>query len=359
LLLLLPIIGRGRLSAFDADLIDLELPLTKSRLELERKKDAKREEIRKTERDVQSKLDDVRDRLRELDRRREKLFAKGKVPAQAELDEIEKERTGLFKEQTDLSRENETLRDESQKLQAGTYKEIRAEVEKYEQAQQEHARKRDKLDLERRAAEAANLRWNYWFQWGQLGGVLVLIVGSIGYLSNRQSTVRRVVGAIAIGAVVLLIVAKMNSGRGVLLSLGGAGGDKGLSAYNLSTPQDTLLAEMDMVLNNDIHAWVELRDTNNMKLTDELQLVREKKDTLKVHKQVQWQDQMLLFVSFQRQHHTTYAVEALERVPGQERWRPNFLASEQVKGSDPVLGQEIEQWKNRGSPPPTSKSKNS
>ena len=64
------------------------------------------------------------------------------------------------------------------------------------------------------------VRWGFAYQLGLLFAVLVLVVGAVGYVSARQSLVRRIVGAIAIAAVVLLIVARMNGGRGVLLSVG-------------------------------------------------------------------------------------------------------------------------------------------
>jgi hypothetical protein len=345
LFLLLPIIGRGRLSAIDADQLDLDAPVTKARQELDQKKSEKRDEIRKNERDVQAKQDDVRDRQKELDDRRQKLFAAGKQPEKGEIEAIDKEQMKLRDEQGALDREREKYRDQSRKLDDGTTKELRAEVEKLEHAQRENAKKRAPLELERSNVEASTLRWNYRFQWGQLIGVLVLLIGSVGYLSSRQSMVRRVVGAIAIGAVVLLIVAKMNNGRGVFLTMGAAGGgDKGLSAYNLSTPRDALVADMDMLLNNDVHAYAELRD-----LGDQLRLVRQKKDTMKVHKEVKWKDQVLLFVSFQMDDRMTYAVEAMEHVPGKGRWRPHFISPQQVKGSDPALAQEMEHW-NKGSP---------
>jgi hypothetical protein len=347
--LLLPIIGRGRLSAIEADQIELDVPVTKARQELEQKKTEKRDEIRKNERDVQAKLDDIPDRQKELDARRDKLFAKaqaeGKQPDKADIDAIDREREKLRQEQDSLQREREKYQDQKRKLEADTSKELRGEVEKLEQAQRENAKKRGPLELERSALEANLLRWNYRFQWGQLVGVLVLLVGSVGYLSNRHSVVRRVVGAIAIGAVVLLIVAKMNNGRGVFLTMGNAaGGDKGLSAYNLSTPRDALVADMHMLLNNDVHAYAEFRGFG-----DQLRQIREKRDTIKVHKEAKWKEQVLLFVSFQMDDRMTHTVEAMERVPGKGRWRPRMISPDQVKGSDPALAKEMEHW-NKGSP---------
>jgi hypothetical protein len=346
LFLLLPVIHRAGVGSIDAAEIDLEVSLTKARQDLERKKDVEREDMRKKERDLKFKMNEMQERIQELEQRRNKL-----TPS-PELDDLNKQIDSLRQEQDALIKQNTAVAEERQKLESSLTRKFRDDEDKIDKEERDNAKKRDKLELDRRAAEATMLRWSYWYQWGQLGGVLLLLIGSVGYLSGRQSVVRRVVGAVAIGAVILLVVAKMNSGRGVLLSMGGSGGaGKGLSAYNLSTPRDTAMAELDMVLNNDLLALVELRDPPGQEiLARELQFVREKKATLKVHKEAKWKGLMLLFVSFQKDHKTTHEVEALEFVPEKGRWRPNFVSLEAVRATDPQLAREMEQWLGRSLP---------
>jgi hypothetical protein len=58
----------------------------------------------------------------------------------------------------------------------------------------------DELDIRRSMEEVeVNIALaSYWYRWGMFAGYVLLAIGSIGYLHPRQSTTRRVVGAIII-----------------------------------------------------------------------------------------------------------------------------------------------------------------
>ena len=216
---LLPAIHRSWINSMEAAGMDLDLPIAKARQELQRKKDDKLEEVRKKEKELKYKQDDIHDRRLELDQR-EKDLVKSNAPKE-QFDALGRDRENLTKEEDALFRDSDRIREERQKLEASLSKQYRADEDKIEQDERERTRKRDKLELDKRAAEVNLVRWSFVYQVGLLFGLLVLVVGSVGYISSRQSLVRRIVGAIAIAAVVLLVVARMNGGRGVLLGLGG------------------------------------------------------------------------------------------------------------------------------------------
>lgn len=71
---------------------------------------------------------------------------------------------------------------------------------------------RDNWEQERRdlqltidESKITNDKWEYWYRWGMLIGFILLALASLGYLRPEQPTIRRVVGAIVLVAMVLLV----------------------------------------------------------------------------------------------------------------------------------------------------------
>jgi hypothetical protein len=212
----LPAVDRAAAKSLDAELLELKLTSTKARQELDQKKEEKRQDLRKKERELQYKYDELSERRQELDRRRTK--SKGD---KGEMDDLQREEDVLRRDEKGLFKESEQLREEREKLESSLKKTFREDLERLDKTEKDGIKKQDKLALQQQAAAATSLRLDYWCQGGQLLGLLVLMVGSVGYLSAKQSLVRRIVGAIVLGVVVLLLVAKLNGGRGVILGLSG------------------------------------------------------------------------------------------------------------------------------------------
>ncbi len=345
LFLLAPSLDRAFAETYSAREIELNLPVTKAKQELERKKDEKREELRKKEKENQYKQNDLRDRRRDLDKRSNQLYSKPNPP-QSEQDALRKESDELNKEEQAAYKEADKLREDRDKLEAGLGKQFREESDKIEQDEREVRKKKDQLELDRLTSSAGLIKRSAWYQGGLLIGVLILMVGSVGYLSSRQSMVRRVVGAIAIGAVVLLIAARMNSGRGVLLGMGGGGGGSGASAYNLSTPRDAYAALPDMFIDGNLHAVLAVQQFPDNR--DIVQQMQEMKDTLKIHKEVPWQDYVILFTTHQERGKTLYNAEAMKFDRERGIWRHVVaFTSFHIEDSNKALADEVRHWRDQ------------
>jgi hypothetical protein len=349
LFLLAPAIDRAFAETNRAKEIELDLPVTKARQDLKRKKEEKLEDVRKKERELNYKQDDLNERNRDWDKRNNQLYSKGNPP-QKDVEAMQKEKEGLNKEQDALYKDGDRIREERTKVESGLNKDFRADEEKINQDERDNAKKRDQLELDRISSGAGFIRRSAWYQGGLLVGVLILMVGSVGYLSSRQSMVRRVVGAIAIGAVVLFIAARMNSGRGVLLGMnaGGGGGGGNLAAYDLSTPSNAYASLPKMVLNNDFHSLIAME--NRPGGADFLKQMEDMQATLKFHKEVHFEDSVILFVSFEDRGKTVHRTEGMRFDPVKNIWQLHPVFDFTVEKTNPSLAREMREWNQRDLP---------
>jgi hypothetical protein len=347
----LPIVERAGLASLEAAAIDADLPYTKARQELDRKKEEKRDDVRRKDRELQFKRDEVGAKRRDIDRRRNQLYSKPAAPPQAEIDALRKEEDALHKEEEEaLYREEDQLRDERQKLENSLSKTFKEESDKLDREQKARNERRDRLELDRRAAEAASLRRGYWYNWGLFAGLLVLMAGAVGYLSDRNSAMRRAVGAVVLAGLALLVVAKLNSGRGVLFAQEPAHGNPSdpLAAYNLTSPRNTLASALDMVADEDFYALIALFDEGGVhNLRDVVGKVRQFRSSVQVHKEVRWGDNVTMFITYQIDQRTGRATPTVHYDARTGTWRPVYSYQLNVFQANPELAQEMVAWGDR------------
>lgn len=66
-------------------------------------------------------------------------------------------------------------------------------------------RERHDLELTINEIRVAHDKWEYWYRWGMLLGFILLAFGALGFLQPEEPTIRRIVGAIVLVAMVLLV----------------------------------------------------------------------------------------------------------------------------------------------------------
>jgi hypothetical protein len=101
-------------------------------------------------------------------------------------------------------------------------KENASEDEKKRRQQQKESWEREKSSLEEdlEAAEIGQRRATYWYRYGTLLGFVLLAFGSLGYLDPRQPLIRRILGCVVLGAILLSVLNGL-SGLGIHFDLGG------------------------------------------------------------------------------------------------------------------------------------------
>jgi hypothetical protein len=88
--------------------------------------------------------------------------------------------------------------------------------EKRKQAKERWAKEKSGLEEDLEDAELARRRWPYWYRWGMLFGLALCGAGALAYIRPSEPPVRRILGAIVLGAIILSFI-----GGGVRLDLGG------------------------------------------------------------------------------------------------------------------------------------------
>ncbi len=114
---------------------------------------------------------------------------------------------------------------------------------------------------------------------------------------------------------------------------------KGIEGYDLSSPEGALRSELKMQLNQDIRARIQLDAMKKGKT------VREKLETLKVHRTSDYAGKKLLFVSFTDNGISKYDVEAAEKDADTGMWLHTFVSIYDIE--DSALQEAAERWEDK------------
>jgi len=114
---------------------------------------------------------------------------------------------------------------------------------------------------------------------------------------------------------------------------------KGLDAYDFTSPKLAMLSEIDMKLNQDIRAAFELQ---LMRAGDEL---REKRNTLKVHKEATYQGKKILFISFSKNGVPKHDIASYEKDAASGFWSSSYVSTYNL--DDDALEKSIKDWKSK------------
>jgi hypothetical protein len=195
---------------------DNTAPWQKTAIELEQKRDKKLEDFRKKERDLEYRREDLDDRQRELDRRENGFTGD---TSQETRDALKKDRDKLKEDRDKLAKDQQNVQNDRQALNYKVNKELRSDLEKLDKDKKdwEYSAKLKRLEVSQSANNVLGRAW--WYTVGLLFATILLMLGAIGYLSPKQPTLRRVVGAITIGAIILMVAARMNGGSSVLFGI--------------------------------------------------------------------------------------------------------------------------------------------
>jgi hypothetical protein len=215
--LALPKIDDARINGFSARTREGDIPFDRKIREITHKYEDKRQELDEPAKKKQEQIDSLNDRILELQTRANDSAADetARQAAQTELTKVQKERT-------DAETERTKLEDEATRKKNIQDREERKEKDKLKRDRKKWDREKEVImEEEKVEAEVHKDSWNYWYQWATMAGFVLLSVGALGYLSPRESTMRRVVGSIVLVAIVILIVQKFADARGLLFYLGG------------------------------------------------------------------------------------------------------------------------------------------
>lgn len=90
------------------------------------------------------------------------------------------------------------------------------EDEKRKAAKERWAKDKSSLEADLEYAELSRRTWPYWYRWLMLFGLILLGAGGLAYIRPTESPVRRILGAIILGTIILSFI-----GGGVRLDIGG------------------------------------------------------------------------------------------------------------------------------------------
>jgi hypothetical protein len=116
----------------------------------------------------------------------------------------------------------------------------------------------------------------------------------------------------------------------------------GLRGYDLSTPKGTLRAELEMALNMDVRAAIELEYRRNAARS------KEKLKTLEVRKQADWKGTTILFVTYLRKGLRQHEVVGYEKNAEAGIWAPKFVSSYDVRSDNRELAEAMDLWVCKG-----------
>lgn len=118
---------------------------------------------------------------------------------------------------------------------------------------------------------------------------------------------------------------------------------KGIDAYSFTTPRKTLCSQLDMVLNQDFRAMQEIDFLRSGSTPQEM------RDTLKVHKESNYQGKKLLFISYERNGLPHYDVESFEKDADTGLWFPAYVSTYNM--DDEALENAVTHWKDLSETP--------
>jgi lipopolysaccharide export LptBFGC system permease protein LptF len=210
--LLLPLVHNANVESIKADERAGKLRLEKAHLALERKVDQKREDWRKSQRELEVRKSKLAARQREADRQ---------TAAGSKSAELPNELKAIAEERKAVEDAERKLAEDDYNLTTKLHDEFKADEDKL--AKDEHEWNLTYRELQQNEAEAANFtsKMNLFYSLGMVLGLVMLSAGSVGYLSAKQSVARRVVGAVTLGLIVLLVLSGMPAVTGVLRMLTG------------------------------------------------------------------------------------------------------------------------------------------
>ncbi|HJZ57655.1 MAG TPA: hypothetical protein VKE74_21995, partial [Gemmataceae bacterium] len=116
----------------------------------------------------------------------------------------------------------------------------------------------------------------------------------------------------------------------------------GLAAYDFSTPAKALESEAKMEAKLDIRARLELE----RKLRGNR--AQEKLDTLKVHREEDYQGKKILFISYKEKGEMRYRTEAFEKSDDDGLWVPKDISPGEVGRDNPALADQMRRWASGG-----------
>jgi hypothetical protein len=232
LFLLLPQFDDARVARMKLDSLDDNAPFRKKEIEynqnLFKKGDAFRDKLRQ----LTYRTDDLAERQRQLDKRRNDFNDKTTTE---ERDRAQKDQEALDKDRQALQKDREALNVEAGSANYKAAKEMRPEKEKVDKEKEDWQFKKQILMMEQTQSETGAAWRRALYVFGLLFATIILMLGAIGYLSPRQGPWRRVVGAITVGAIVLMIAAKMNGGRSVIIGASAVIKDREVQTQTMPT----------------------------------------------------------------------------------------------------------------------------
>jgi hypothetical protein len=212
--LLLPQMDDARIARMKLDYAEDNAPYRKKEIEYNQNLFKKGDETRTKQRKYREEEDDLNESFRQLNKEERNL---GKDDSRVEL---EKKRDNLKKKREELDKKRINLDEDVASAQYRSLKDMRADKEKLDKDKEDWIFKKMFLMMDQTNSETSSKSRQVWYLWGLLFATIMLMLGGIGYLSPKQGTWRRVVGAITIAAIVLMIAAKMNGGRSVIIGAG-------------------------------------------------------------------------------------------------------------------------------------------
>jgi hypothetical protein len=112
----------------------------------------------------------------------------------------------------------------------------------------------------------------------------------------------------------------------------------GISAYDFTTPQNAIDSSLAIQINGDIRALMDLQRLQS-------RYAQEKRETLKVHRDAEYQGKKILFISFKENGITKYETEAVEKDAETGLWFPAYVSPYGM--DDAALERTIKAWGNR------------
>ena len=116
----------------------------------------------------------------------------------------------------------------------------------------------------------------------------------------------------------------------------------GLARYDFTTPRAALVSQMQIQLRKDVRAARELQA-----LTEGGKL-KEKLDTLEVHKEADWKGTRILFIAYQEDGIKRYGAAGFEKNARTGLWAPAPVPLESVREQHADLAKQIESWEKEG-----------
>lgn len=114
----------------------------------------------------------------------------------------------------------------------------------------------------------------------------------------------------------------------------------GISSYDFTSPTAALTSSLDMAINGDVRAEIELSVLKFGKSQ------REKRKTFKVHRESDYQGKRFLFVSYTENGLPKHSVEAFEKDTDTALWIPKYFSRYDIE--DSAMEKAVKEWEKNG-----------